>query len=176
MNLRGLAVLVAALALSACATTAHHGAPDHPEARLYDASTDATALVDAAIARGEKRLVNVLLVLGANWCHDSRAFAGWTQNGRIGELVAERYELVFVNVGMPQTGDGHNLHIADRYELGELEGTPTVLIIGPDGTANGHLRNRDTAKSWRNAASRSEGEIFEELNRYPRPYLGIKPE
>ncbi len=140
-----------------------HGAssdkPDHPEARLYDATIDASAAVDAALARADERGVNVLLVLGANWCHDSRAFAGWTETDKIGGMIAERYELVFVNVGMPQTKDGHNLHIAERFKLGELEGTPTVVVM----SAEEEVFNEDTAKTWRNTASRSEDEIYDEL-------------
>jgi len=74
-------------------------------------------------------------------------------------LVAEHYELVFVNVGMPQTGDGHNLDVAQRFGLAEMKGTPALLVLTPDGRAV----NLDTAASWRNAASRSEDAIFGEL-------------
>lgn len=100
-----------------------------------------------------------MLVMGANWCHDSRALAGLLETPRFAELIAREYELVFVNVGMPQTGDGHNLDIAARFGLEELPGTPNVLILSPFGT----LLNAETATSWRNAASRSEDAIYEEL-------------
>ncbi|MXO91779.1 thioredoxin family protein [Pontixanthobacter aquaemixtae] len=133
----------------------------HPEARLYDASRDAKSDVDAAILRAEADGRLVLLVLGANWCHDSRAFAGWTQEPRFQQLIAEHYELVFVNVGMPQTGDGHNLDIARRFDI-EVKGTPTVIILSP----LGKVLNADTAKTWRNAASHSEDAIFDELLRF----------
>jgi hypothetical protein len=66
---------------------------------------------------------------------------------------------VFVNVGMPQSGDGHNLDIARRFGLNEFPGTPAVLVLTADGT----LVNPDTAASWRNAASRSEDAIIAEL-------------
>ncbi len=131
------------------------------EARLYDASRNAAADVDAAMARAAISGKNVLLVMGANWCHDSLAFAGWTEQPRFREMIQQRYELVFVNVGMPQTNDGHNLDIAQRFGL-KVVGTPTVMIIAPDGK----LLNGDTAGSWRNAASRSETAIFDELVRY----------
>ena len=133
--------------------------PDHPEAKLYDASIDASAAVDEALARATVSKRNVLIVLGANWCHDSRAFAGWTESERIGGLIKERFELVFVNVGMPQTGDGHNQHIARRFGFDEQEGTPLVIMTSYDGI----VLNRETAQSWRNTASRSEDEIYEEL-------------
>ena len=115
--------------------------------------------VDAALARAGSANKRVLLVLGANWCHDSTALAGWLQTPRFAALVAQHYEPVFVNVGMPQTGDGHNLDVANRFGLAELPGTPALLVL----TAEGKAVNLDTAASWRNAASRSEDAIFAEL-------------
>lgn len=151
--------LLAALALAGCVTTGGSDA-DHPEARSYDAGIDAMAAVDAALVRAEARDTRVLVVLGANWCHDSRALAGWLETPRFAALVAARYELMFVNVGMPQTGDGHNLHVARRFGLGTLPGTPAVLVLRADGSAV----NLDSAGSWRNAASRTEEAIFAELS------------
>lgn len=118
------------------------------------------AQVDAALARAGQRDTRVLLVMGANWCHDSRALAGWLETQRFAELVEANYELVFVNVGMPQTGDGHNLDIAQRFGLATLPGTPNLLVIDADG----NLLNADSATSWRNAASRSEDVIYAELS------------
>lgn len=149
-----------ALALASCA-----GGPPpeyaaaHPEAKSYTVKPDAMADVDAALARAAASNKRVLLVLGANWCHDSRALAGWLETPRFAALVATHYELVFVNVGMPQTGDGHNLAIARRFGLAEMKGTPALLVLSPEGRAV----NLDTAASWRNAASRSEDAIHAEL-------------
>ena len=136
-----------------------HEEHDYPEAKLYDASINASETVDAALARAAENKRNVLIVLGANWCHDSRAFAGWTQSERIGALIKERFELVFINVGMPQTGDGHNAHIMRRFGFEKQEGTPLVIMTSYDG----EVLNRETAQSWRNTASRTEDEIYEEL-------------
>lgn len=151
-----------AMALGACAgapALKTAAAPAHPEARVYDVKPDAMGEVDAALARASANGKRVLLVMGANWCHDSRAMAGWLETPRFAALVAAHYELVFVNVGMPQSGDGHNLDIARRFGLTEFPGTPAVLVL----TAKGELVNPDTAASWRNAASRSEDAIFDEL-------------
>ncbi|WP_432201938.1 thioredoxin family protein [Erythrobacter sp. W53] len=131
----------------------------YPEAELYDASIDAGTAVDDALARAQADGKHVLLVLGANWCHDSRAFAGWMETERFQTLITDRFELVYVNVGMPQSDDGHNLGIAQRFGFESLEGTPTVIAIAP----NGEVQNSETAKSWRNTASRSEDEIYDEL-------------
>ena len=155
--------LGAAVLLVGCATVADGvvgGSHDYPEARSYAVSEDAMADVDAALARASINGKRVALVMGANWCHDSRALAGWLESERIGALVDREYELVFVNIGTPQSeGDGHNLHIARRFGLDELPGTPNLLVL----TAGGELVNADTATTWRNAASRSEEAIYDEL-------------
>jgi thioredoxin-like negative regulator of GroEL len=151
-----------ALALASCAgapSPEPAAAPAHPEAKSFAVTPDAMADVDAALARASASGKRVLLVMGANWCHDSRALAGWLETPRFAALVAERYELVFVNVGLPQTGDGHNLGIAHRFGLEDIPGTPALLVL----TADGRLVNADTAASWRNAGSRSEDAIYAEL-------------
>lgn len=150
----------APLALAACATVPEAAEHAYPEARSFAVSPDPMAQVDAALARAGQRDTRVLLVMGANWCHDSRALAGWLETQRFAELVEANYELVFVNVGMPQTGDGHNLDIAQRFGLETLPGTPNLLVIDADG----NLLNADSATSWRNAASRSEDVIYAELS------------
>ena len=148
-----------ALSLAACASVPQTVAAPHPEARVYAAEADASAEVEAALARAAVSGKRVLLVMGANWCHDSRALAGWLETPRFAALVAERYELVFVDVGMPQTGEGRNLEIAARFGLKEFKNTPALIVLTPDGRAV----NLDTARDWRNAASRSEDAIHAEL-------------
>lgn len=155
--IRSLLAGVLALALAGCVTTP--APPAHPEARAYSSTADAAADVDAALARAAVNGKRVLLLLGANWCHDSRGLAGWLETPRFAALTAARYEVVYVDVGVPQTGKGRNLDIAKRFGLAELPGTPALLVL----TAEGKAVNLDTAASWRNAASRSEDAIFSEL-------------
>lgn len=149
-----------ALLLAGCASHQQHY-PAYPEAASYVVTPDPSAEVDAALARAAANHTRVMLVMGANWCHDSRALAGWLETPRFRALVAEHYELVFINIGMPQSGDGHNIDIARRFGLEDLPGTPNLLVITADGT----LVNADTATTWRNAASRSEDAIYAELER-----------
>lgn len=155
--IRALLAIGLALAVSACASVPDSAA--HPEARAYSAAADARADVDAALSRAAANGKRVLLVMGANWCHDSRALAGWLETPRFAALTAARYEVVYVDVGVPQTGEGRNLDIARRFGLAELPGTPALLVL----TADGKALNLDTAASWRNAASRSEDAIYTEL-------------
>lgn len=134
-------------------------APARPDAKSYAVSANAMGDVDTALTRAAASGKRVLVIFGANWCHDSTALAGWLETPRFAALLAERYEPVFVNVGLPQTGDGHNLDVARRFGLAEMKGTPALVVLAADGRAI----NLDTAASWRNAASRSEDAIFAEL-------------
>jgi thiol-disulfide isomerase/thioredoxin len=158
--IRAFIAAMLALMLAACASVPPQGASaPHPEARLYAADADAMADVDAALARAAVSGKRVALVLGANWCHDSRALAGWLETPRFAALAATHYELVFVDIGMPQTGEGRNLDIARRFGLEDVKNTPALLVL----TAEGRALNLDTARDWRNAASRSEDAIYDAL-------------
>ncbi|MEO1044393.1 MAG: thioredoxin family protein [Pseudomonadota bacterium] len=142
---------------SAHSKTAQSSEDAHPEAKPYDERRDALADVDAALARAAMRGVDTLIIMGANWCHDSRGLAGHLQSARFAPMIAARYELVYVDIGSPQTNEGRNLDIAARFGVENISGTPNVLIVTPDGT----LRNSaEDAKSWRNAASRDADDIF----------------
>lgn len=130
---------------------------EHPEARPFDAERDAAADILLARARALMTGKRVLVVLGGNWCHDSRGLAGWFERPRFSEMLRDRYELVYVDVGRPQRGEGRNLDVATRYGIGEITGTPTVLVL----SAAGRLLNPETATTWNNAASREENEIYD---------------
>lgn len=152
----GLRLLAAAFTLSV--STAAMSAGPVTEAAGFDASANAASQLDAALAQSAVSGKHVLLILGANWCHDSRALAGWLETPRLKQLVSDNYEAVFVDIGAPYAGQGRNLDIPARFGF-EMKGTPNVLIVSPAG----ELLNRTTATRWRNAASRSESEIYDAL-------------
>lgn len=125
---------------------------------VYDAARNAEADVAAALARAASNQRMTLVVLGGNWCHDSRALGTWLTSPRFQRSLTSRYEIVFVDVGMRD----RNLAIPARWNVTSLEGTPTVLIIGADG----QLLNRDSAAGWRNAASRKRGDVLRYFERF----------
>lgn len=171
LRLRGALLLpLLAASLAACATVTSD--PAHPEAPLYAPEADASSDVDGALVRAAVSGKRVLLVMGANWCHDSRALAGWLESPRFAALTDAHYEVVYVDVGVPQTGEGRNLDIARRFGLDEFPGTPALLVL----TAEGRAVNLDTAASWRNAASRSEDAIYTELEALAATAPEIAPE
>lgn len=129
------------------------GESGHPEARPFDRERDAQADLDIALQKAAESGNNVLLVMGANWCHDSRALSGWFASPRFKRMIADQYELVFVDVGYKD----RNIDIARSFGIETIKGTPTVLVVSPEVE---HL-NPQTAPTWRNAASRSEEEVFD---------------
>jgi hypothetical protein len=119
---------------------------------VYDPTRDADADVAAAFARARANGRMVMIVLGGNWCHDSRALAEHFAEADFQAMLSDRYEIVYVDVGHRD----RNLQIPARYGVASLQGTPTVLVLAADGT----LLSRGTAGSWRNAASRRRASIF----------------
>ena len=136
----------------------------HPQAKLYDATRDARADVSAALARAKMSNKRVILVMGANWCHDSKALAGWFESARFKAMLTPLYEIVYIDVGKPQRREGRNIEIARGFGIQKIKGTPTVLILSADGA----LLNKKDAPTWRNAASRSEDDIFRSFAEFGR--------
>ena len=163
IRLTALALLLAAPALAA--NPPEDVATAHPESQPYDESISDELYaqeLDRTIAQLEPGR-RVLAVFGANWCHDSRALAGWLVSEDFETLLREHFELVFVDVGSPQTGEGRNLDLAARYGVSDIDGTPNLLVIDGSGAL---VNTPESAKDWRNAASRSEESIYAVLQSY----------
>lgn len=125
---------------------------DYPEARPYDKKAQASLAVDTALNKAGQSGKRVILVMGANWCHDSRGLAGWFEKPRFTAMLRERYELVYIDVGKRN----RNIDIAQRFGIDKIVGTPTVLVLSPEGD----LLNADSAPTWRDAASRDADDIY----------------
>lgn len=131
--------------------------------RPFDESADATQDVDAALSAAQSSGKLVLLVLGGNWCHDSRGLAAKFETEPFRSLIEANYQTVWVDVGHRD----RNLDIARRFGVDRIVGTPTVIILSPDGA----LLNSDTVHDWRTADSRTLADAvayFESFVRTPR--------
>lgn len=164
---RAVLLLLAIPALASCASTgtsSHAHSGDWPEATPFDPEADARSALQLALAAaavedaaGQGQSVHVLAIFGANWCHDSRALAGWLESPRFRALTGKHFMVVYIDTGVPQTGEGRNLELAEQFGVHDITGTPTMLVID----ANEQLLNTpEDAKSWRNASMRSEDEIY----------------
>lgn len=151
--------LFAASVLSACAHAGETSAPKpkaasshaalYSDYRVYIASADSMADVDAAIKRAQRAGTKAMIVMGANWCHDSRGFAARLDRPEFKALIAQYYELVYVNAGGKPGQKNQNRTISKRFGVDQIEGTPTIFIVRGDGT----VINADSAGYWRRAAS-----------------------
>jgi len=172
--MRNFCVVAAGLFLAgACAAPppASVTAPSHGEGggavahhdnnpRPFEADRNAMADIDEALAAAAHSGKPVLLVLGANWCHDSRGLAAKFQEPDLAQIITDGYELVWVDVGRRD----RNLDVAARFGVFDLLGTPTILIVSPAG----ELLNADSVHDWRTADSRPYREALEYFQRYAR--------
>jgi hypothetical protein len=115
-----------------------------PSGELFLPSDNAMADVEQAMhsALANNRLV--LVVMGANWCHDSRALASRLYQEPLGSLIEDRYETVFVDVGYLDKGR----EVISSIGPPVYYATPTVLIIDP---VSGQLVNADNRHQWGSA-------------------------
>lgn len=166
MMIRKITVAIAALLLPLSPTLASEngsvrtiaGVEKPYETEAFDPDTDTMAEIDAALASARLSGKHVLLVMGTNACHDSAWLANLIATDRFAP-VRDRYEIVFADIGMPQIeGLGRRPEVPGRFHF-TIKGTPTVAILDADG----QVLNRKKAPKWRNAASRSDDEIFQEL-------------
>jgi Thioredoxin-like len=129
----------------------------NPESLAYFADRNAQTDVEKVLNEAKISDKNVLIIMGANWCHDSIGLAGWLDSARFTSMMRDRYVTVYVDVGTPQIGKGRNLDIARRFGIGKVKNTPLLLVVSPEGKL---LNSKRDAASWRNAASRSEDDIY----------------
>ena len=159
--MRCLLIFAALLAGGVPATAAPANGSERPDSfyvtKAYDPSADAAKLLDFKLTVVKFTGQKLVVVLGANWCHDSAALANLLTSQKFSKMLARDYDILFVDVGHPQTGKGRNLDIAKRFGIKKVTGTPTVMVLSADGKL---LNSKKDAASWRNAASRDEDAIY----------------
>ena len=130
---------------------------------IFDPARDANADVDAALSAARANGKHVMIILGGDWCHDSMALSDWFHTPRFTAMLGARYEIVWVHV--PRSLEERNIAVAHRFGLGDIVGTPTVLILDNQGTAI----NLADAPTWRNAASRKAEAVYRHFARAVAP-------
>ncbi|MGB5489115.1 MAG: hypothetical protein WBN06_17120, partial [Lysobacterales bacterium] len=87
-----------------------------------------------------------LVIMGANWCHDSRALAARIYEEPLSTTIDEQYEIIFIDVGYLEKGKD----VITRLGIAAYYATPTVLIVEP---VSGQVVNAGNRHQWANAAS-----------------------
>jgi len=120
-------VLIAALAgfmTSACVNSPNFepiADGHHPEASPFDTNPTLVAqdAVDKVLESAALTGKHAMIVMGANWCHDSRALAGWFETPRFEALLKENYSVAYIDVGQKD----RNIDVAQRFGLDKIVGT-----------------------------------------------------
>jgi thiol-disulfide isomerase/thioredoxin len=156
-------VIAAAWPAKAAAPAPHVAANElrQPLPTPYDASANAAADVDAALARAKLSGKRVLLDLGGNWCPDCRFLAGVLDIPEVKAFVDRNFEIVFVDVGRFDK----NLEIPARFGAPKPKGVPTILVLTPDGT----LVNPDQREDLSDARSMTPQAVVDWLARWAKP-------
>lgn len=121
---------------------------------MYLPSDDAMADVSNALSAARDSNKLVLVVMGANWCHDSRALASRLHQAPLNALIDEHYETVFIDVGYLDTGKD----VINSIGPPVYYATPTVLILDP---VSGQMVNADNRHQWGDAYNISMEESLE---------------
>ncbi|MEQ3639347.1 MAG: thioredoxin family protein [Alteromonas sp.] len=88
----------------------------------------------------------LLVVLGAQWCHDSTGLASHFESEALQPILEKYYTTLLVDVGLLE--DRRN--ITKRFDYPIYYATPTVMIVEPN---TGTLLNRASMARWAHADS-----------------------
>ena len=128
--------LVILLGANLTAKEKKDGESIYQSGELYLASEQQMLDIDQTIARAKESNKLALIIMGANWCHDSRALASRLFLPDVKPIIDDDYELLFVDVG-------YLTHIKEpitRFGMPVIYATPTVLVVDPvtETRINGH--------------------------------------
>jgi len=155
-------LLLAGPARAAAPASSVETAPATPavqSGRLYLPSAAPLADLEAARARAQAGGKRLLVVAGANWCHDSRALASRLFMAPLEPVIDAGYETLFVDVGYLDKGGD----VLGSLGIPVYYATPTVLIVDP---SSGRVVNAGDRHQWGEAAAIGMDESVEYFERY----------
>lgn len=149
-----LLVVTAVVLLAACANDHHENSP-----KVYVESADPMQDVQNGLNKALTNNKRLLLVLGAQWCHDSRGLASNFATPEMSAITNAHYEVVYVDVGY-----FNDLRaITERFSQPHYFATPTVMIIDPQTET---LLNAGDMAMWGSADSVALDEYLAYFDRY----------
>jgi thiol-disulfide isomerase/thioredoxin len=128
----------------------------------FKPSANVMADVDAVLARAKSKDKLGLIIMGANWCHDSQALVRRLGSAEMAPILDGNYETLLVDVAELNA----NMSVAQRFGLPVIYGTPTVLIIDPK---TQKLVNAHNMHQWRDAESISMADTTAYFTKMSRP-------
>lgn len=114
---------------------------------FYQRFDDETEVVEHTIAQAGENQQLVALVLGAQWCHDSRALAGYFSDPALAPAT-NKIALLPVDVGYLE----NKQRLLSQFGYPAYFATPTLLLIDPQ---TRQVINRATLPAWQSAHNES---------------------
>ena len=137
-------ILIPLMLLMGCQSTTHHGEV-LPQYTFIAHDNDMERVASAqSTAQANGKLL--LVVMGAQWCHDSRGLAAKFSTNQMQTILSDRFETVFIDVGY--FDDLH--YLPQKYAYPAYFGTPTVMVINPE---TSQLLNEVNLSKWQSADS-----------------------
>lgn len=141
----GLSIASAVLAKDSTAKD-ETAMPAIQSGNLYLSSIDPVADLAAKLESARQSHKRLLVVMGGNWCHDSRALASRLFSEPLSATINEHYEILFVDVGYLEKGRD----VITSLGIPVYYATPTLLIVDP---VSGLVVNAQDRHQWAEAAS-----------------------
>jgi thiol:disulfide interchange protein len=100
-----------------------------PTPNLYHADADAKKEIETTLTSAVPTKKRVLLVFGANWCYDCHVLDQALHQGEAGQIVAENFLLVHVDIGEGEK----NSDLVKLYKIPLEKGVPALAVLESDG-------------------------------------------
>ncbi|MDT0594839.1 thioredoxin family protein [Glaciecola petra] len=113
---------------------------------LYTPAANPMIEVSKTLEQAKQNNKLALIVLGAQWCHDSRGLATNFSKPALHQVLNERFVSLFIDVGNYED----RRDITQRFGYPIYFATPTVLVVDPETEL---LMNEDTLTIWQSAYS-----------------------
>jgi hypothetical protein len=110
-----------------------------------------------AIAKSQNK--KALLVLGAQWCHDSKGLAKNFSTPEMQKILINNYQVLFIDVGYLAKG----FDVVNQFNLPVYYGTPTVMVIEPN---SAEVLNKSSMQKWLNADKVPLTDYVDYFNRF----------
>ena len=122
---------------------------------FYQRYDNEAAMVEHTITRASENQQLVALVLGAAWCHDSRALAGYFSDPALAP-VTENIAVLPVDVGYLE----NKRTLLSQFGYPVYFATPTLLLIDPQ---TRQVINRASLPAWQSAHNESAATLQDYL-------------
>lgn len=108
---------------------------------VFIAAANPMLEVEVTLNKAKQNNKLALIVLGAQWCHDSTGLAEKFDSPEMKLILASSFETVYIDVGYLQD----RRDITQRFGQANYYATPTVLIVNPE---TEQLLNGNTLQKW----------------------------